>query len=134
MFKKWLNKIRGIYILQQYYQNKIDLGNIKAGSIWSKSKYQPVYICLQYSNIMIDTASILNRKIFKPYYKKELSDIVLGCVYKNGDPEIPYMRYIETPNFVGEVIGIRDYEGYRKVEDMDFLIRRNLDVEKYLFK
>lgn len=131
MFKNLINRIRGIHVMHQYYQNKIDIGKVKRGSIWSRSKCQPTYICLQYPDIMTDTATILNRRIFRVYKKQEFSNIVVGCVYKNGDPKIPFMRLIENPGLVGEPIGVHGLVGLN-VEQLDFLIKRNLEIEEYV--
>lgn len=128
-----INRIRGIHIMSQYYFNKLDIGKIIKGSIWSRSKYQPVYICLQYPEFMIDTAGILDRKIFLPYKGKEFSSIVLGTLYKNGDPKVPFMRHIDTPNIVGETIGVVDHCEKKNWEDMDFLIQKNVEIEQFLF-
>jgi hypothetical protein len=129
MFKWFHNKFRKKYILNQYYQNKIDIGKIKKGSIWFRSKHQPTYICLQYPMMMIDTAGVMDKRVFKVYKGQEFSDIVLGCLYKNGDPKFPFMRYIENPQLAGEVIGIVDLGNKMDIDDMDFLIRRNIRLE-----
>jgi hypothetical protein len=43
------------------------------------------------------------------------------------------MRLAEVPNLVGELVGVVDLGNNINIDDIDFLIRRNIRLEKTLF-